>query len=335
MTDRVIEAVGVSVRYPVPGGSWLSSRWLTAVDDVSLTLRAGETLGVVGESGCGKSTLGRALLGLVKLHAGTIHLAGNRLDRASGERLRQMRRGIQMVFQDPLGSLDPRMTVGQSVAEPIEIYEPWLGRSELRRRVGEALERVGLDAGHADRYPHEFSGGQCQRIGIARAIVLRPRVVVCDEPVSALDVSIQGQVVNLLTGLQRDLGLAYLFISHNLAVVRHVSTRVLVMYLGRAVEQAPRDELYRRPLHPYTRALLDAVPSTDPSRAAAPRAPLAGELPSPVEPPAGCVFSTRCPLAQARCHDTRPALVEAAAGHSVACHRWQEWPGGLTAPGAS
>ena len=330
MKAPLLQARGVSVRYAVGGGRTWSRRWLTAVDGASLTLEAGETVGLVGESGCGKSTLGRALLGLARVHAGSVLLAGERIDRATGGRLRALRRNIQMVFQDPLASLDPRMTVGESIAEPLWIHEPQLGQKALRLRVAEVLERVGLAPGHAERYPHEFSGGQCQRVGIARAIVLRPGVIVCDEPVSALDVSVQGQVVNLLSDLQRDLGVAYLFISHNLAVVRHVSRNVMVMYLGQTVEAASRDALYERPLHPYTRGLLDSVPAADPA-AERPRrsAALQGELPSPLRPPGGCVFSSRCPRAETRCRSRRPELVEASPGHWVACHRREEWPDGL------
>jgi oligopeptide transport system ATP-binding protein len=328
----LLEVKSLSVRYPV-GGGWLTRRWLHAVQDVSFTLEARGTLGVVGESGCGKSTLGRALIGLVPLHAGEIRWRGERIDAFSPRSWRGLRRDLQIIFQDPLGSLDPRMTVGQSVAEPLQIFEAALGRAERRRRVGEALERVGLAASLADRYPHEFSGGQCQRIGIARAIILGPSLVVCDEPVSALDVSVQGQVVNLLRQLRDDLGLSYLFISHNLAVVRHISTAVMVMYLGRVMEIAPRDAIYQRPLHPYTRALLDAVPVADPAIERG-RARLAagGDLPSPLAPPSGCVFRTRCPLAESRCAATAPALEEAAPGHRIACHRWREWPAGLAPP---
>jgi oligopeptide transport system ATP-binding protein len=329
MNAPLLQVTGVSVRYALGGSSSWSRRWLTAVDSASFRLAAGETLGLVGESGCGKSTLGRALLGLAPVHAGSVLIAGERMDQATGRRLRALRRNIQMVFQDPLASLDPRMTVGESIAEPLTIYEPELGRKALRLRVADMLERVGLAHGHADRYPHEFSGGQCQRVGIARAIVLRPGMVVCDEPVSALDVSVQGQVVNLLAELQRDLGLAYLFISHNLAVIRHVSRNVMVMYLGQTIEAASRDALYERPLHPYTRGLLDSVPAPEPGPQRTGAAPLAGELPSPLRPPLGCVFSTRCPMAQARCRERRPELVEASAGHRVACHRWPEWPDGL------
>jgi len=324
-----LEVRSLGVRFPVADRAWFKRRWLMAVDDVSLTLARGETLGVVGESGCGKSTLGRALLGLVPIHAGTVKLAGHWVSGGSRERLRALRRRAQMVFQDPSGSLDPRRTVGQSIAEPLEIFEPGLGDEAIRERVVAALEQVGLSGDHLDRYPHEFSGGQCQRVGIARAIILRPGLIVCDEPVSALDVSVQGQVVNLLASLRADLGLACVFISHNLAVVRHLSSSVLVMYLGREMEQAPRGELFDRPLHPYTRALLAAVPRTDPStaRETGP-AVTSGELPSPLDPPPGCVFQTRCPFAQPVCRQLRPIVEEARPGHRVACHRWREWQDG-------
>jgi oligopeptide transport system ATP-binding protein len=305
------------------------------VDGASLSLSPGGTLGVVGESGCGKSTLGRALIGLAPLASGELRWQGERVDALSARGWRRLRRELQIVFQDPLGSLDPRMTAGQSVAEPLAVFEPALTRAQRRARVGEALERVGLVAAAADRYPHEFSGGQCQRIGIARAVILRPRLVICDEPVSALDVSVQGQVVNLLRELRDDLGLAYLFISHNLAVVRHLSTEVMVMYLGRVMESGPRDAIYGRPLHPYTRMLLDAVPVADPKVERRRARTLAtGELPSPLAPPSGCVFRTRCPLAEARCAEVRPALEEAARGHRIACHRWREWPAGVPGPSA-
>ncbi len=325
----LLRAEGLQVRFPAGGPPW-KRRWLTALEDVTLALERGETLGVVGESGCGKSTLGRALLGLVPLQRGSIVLAGERLDGRSRSSIQRLRRHAQMVFQDPQGSLDPRMTIGQSIAEPLQVFEPGLSREALQHRVGEALRQVGLAPEHGDRFPHEFSGGQCQRAGFARAVVLRPSLVVCDEPVSALDVSVQGQIVNLLLDLQRELGLACLFISHNLAVVRHVSARVLVMYLGRIVESAPRDAVYARPLHPYTRALLDAVPQPDPA-AAQGAPPLGGELPSPLSPPPGCAFSSRCPLVMARCRQERPALEEARPSHFVACHRWREWHDGLEA----
>jgi oligopeptide transport system ATP-binding protein len=326
--NPVLQAKDLSVRFTLGEGMWHRRGTLTAVEGVSFSLSSGETLGVVGESGCGKSTLGRALLGLVPLSAGSVELAGERLDGQPAARLRRLRSRAQMVFQDPQGSLDPRMTVGQSVAEPLEIAGVGANRQERRALVAQALKQVGLAEEHADRYPHEFSGGQCQRIGIARALVLRPAVVVCDEPVSALDVSVQGQVVNLLVRLQAELQLAYVFISHNLAVVRHLSTSVLVMYLGRPMEQGSRSLIYGSPLHPYTRALLDAVPSPEPG--APVRAPLQGDLPSPVDPPPGCVFSTRCPKATDLCRRLRPVLEEARPGQAVACHRWREWPGGLS-----
>jgi oligopeptide/dipeptide ABC transporter ATP-binding protein len=329
--NAVLDVRALTVRYPVSGGRWLARRWLTAVDGVSLSLARGETLGVVGESGCGKSSLGRALLGLTPIYSGSVELNGLSLEGLTRRRLRQARRHAQMIFQDPLGSLDPCMTVGQSLAEPLAIFEPRLGPRESRSRVVEALEQVGLAPEHADRYPHEFSGGQCQRIGIARAAILRPALIVCDEPVSALDVSVQGQVVNLLAQLRAELGLACLFISHNLAVVRHLSARVMVMYLGRVVETAPRDMLFERPLHPYARALLDSLPPSEPPAAGSPPgAPaIQGELPSPLNPPPGCAFAARCPHAQPRCRERRPVLEAAGPGHVVACHRWRDWPAGI------
>jgi len=325
----LLRGSGLRVRYPAGGLPW-RRRWLAAVGDVTLEVDRGETLGVVGESGCGKSTLARALLGLVALDAGTVMLSGEVLDPRSRTSLRRMRRHAQMVFQDPQGSLDPRLTIGQSVAEPLEVFESGLVPVSRRERVAESLRQVGLSPDHADRFPHELSGGQCQRAGIARAVILRPSLLVCDEPVSALDVSVQGQVVNLLLRLQEELGLACLFISHDLAVVRHVSQRVMVMYLGRNVESAPRDVLFARPLHPYTRALLDAIPSHDPASARRVRG-LHGDLPSPLSPPPGCAFNTRCPLSTARCRSERPVPEEAGPSHVVACHRWREWPAGLVA----
>ena len=327
--SHVLDARSLIVRFPVAGAAWYSRRWLIAVDDVSVCLARGETLGVVGESGCGKSTLGRALLGLVPIYAGTVRLEGTPVDWRSRRRVRELRRNAQMVFQDPSGSLDPRRTVGQSVAEPLEIFEPQLDTGTIRRRVVATLEQVGLSAEHVDRYPHEFSGGQCQRVGIARAIILRPALIVCDEPVSALDVSVQGQVVNLLAQLRGELGLACIFISHNLAVVRHLCSSVLVMYLGREMEQAPRDELFDRPLHPYTRALLASVPPADPSALGRAEPVLvSGDLPSPLDPPRGCVFESRCSFAESRCRQKRPVVEEAGPGHRVACHRWREWRDG-------
>ncbi|MGD8511706.1 MAG: ATP-binding cassette domain-containing protein [Gammaproteobacteria bacterium] len=298
-------------------GLWRRPSVLRAVDGVSFDLDRGETLGVVGESGCGKSTLARAILGLVPLARGSVALEGRAV--AYGERNQWWRREIQVIFQDPLASLNPRMTVGQIVAEPLETLMPELSLPEMRRRVSGIMERVGLSAGHVNRYPHEFSGGQCQRIGIARALVSRPRIVLCDEPVSALDVSIQAQIVNLLTDLQQEMGLALVFIAHDLAVVRHISHRVMVMYLGRVAELADADDLYRHPKHPYTRALMAAVPVPDPGYRPQGEQILSGDVPSPLAPPSGCSFRTRCPIATDRCRTDRPDL-RAAGDALVACH---------------
>ncbi|MGH6901412.1 MAG: ABC transporter ATP-binding protein, partial [Geminicoccaceae bacterium] len=267
---------------------------LKAVDGVSFELRPGETLGIVGESGCGKSTLGRAVLRLIEPSAGRVVWLGDDLGALDAEALRRHRRAMQIVFQDPLASLDPRMTVGDIIAEPLITHEPRLGKDEVRARVADMLAKTGLSPQMINRYPHEFSGGQCQRIGIARAMILGPKLIVCDEPVSALDVSIRAQIVNLLMRLQRAFGLALLFISHDLAVVRHISHRILVLYLGRTMELADRDALYAAPRHPYTRALISAVPIPDPKvERGKRRMVLTDDLPSPLAPPSGCVFRTR------------------------------------------
>ncbi len=316
----LLEARNLGVGYRVPGaGLFGAPRFLPIVHDVSLALQPGRTLGVVGESGCGKSTLGRALLRLIEPSAGEVFWQGE--DMARIPDLRRRRAEMQIIFQDPVAALDPRMTLGKIVSRPLATFEPTLGRKEARARAIEALQQVGLSADFADRYPHELSGGQAQRVGIARAIVGRPKMIICDEPVSALDVSIQAQVINLLMDLQEKMGLALVFISHNLAVVRHISHEVMVMCLGRVVEQAPRSEFYARPLHPYSQALMDAVPEPDPRREKGRvGTALAGELPSVLNPPKGCVFATRCPRVADLCRSTRPELREVAPGRLAACH---------------
>jgi oligopeptide transport system ATP-binding protein len=293
---------------------------IKAVDDVSFDIAEGETLGLVGESGCGKSTTGRAILRLYEPTDGAVVLEGRDIARLEGGALRALRPKMQMIFQDPQASLNPRMTVGSIIAEPLDEHAR-LTKAERRARVFELMDAVGLNRGFANRYPHEFSGGQRQRIGIARALALNPKFIVCDEPIAALDVSIQAQVVNLLEDLQEKFRLTYLFISHDLSMVRHLATRVAVMYLGRLAEIAPSDALYSRPLHPYTEALISAVPSPDPEvEARRKRIILKGDVPSPANPPKGCVFNTRCPKVFDRCYVDVPALVERAPGHRAACH---------------
>jgi oligopeptide/dipeptide ABC transporter ATP-binding protein len=289
-----------------------------AVDGVSFSIAPGETLGLVGESGCGKSTVGRAILRLIEPTAGRIALGGRDITHLSKAELRPLRPQMQIIFQDPFSSLDPRMSAGDIVAEPLRVHRPARGR-ELARMVAELFDRVGLSKAQMDGFPHQFSGGQRQRIGIARALALHPKLIVADEPVSALDVSIQAQVLNLMMDLQRELGLAYLFISHNLAVVEHISHRIAVMYLGRIVEYTDKKTLFLRPLHPYTESLLLAVPVPDPTIKRQKRV-LPGDVPSPINPPPGCHFHTRCPYAVERCRIEPPELREVKPGQWVACH---------------
>lgn len=293
--------------------------YIKAVDDVSFSLMPKETLGVVGESGCGKSTMGRSVLRLIEPTEGEILYQGTDFKKASGAALRKMRSDMQIIFQDPYASLNPRMTVGEVIAEPLNIQKRYSSREETRAQVLKVMEVVGLNPKYYNRYPHEFSGGQRQRIGIARAIVLGPSLVVCDEPVSALDVSIQSQVLNLLRQLQDSMGMAYIFISHNLSVIKHISDRVMVMYLGHVVEMADKKELFLNPSHPYTQALLSAIPVPE-RNSSRKKIILQGDLPSPANPPSGCIFHTRCFMAQEICSVEPPALQDIGNGHMCACH---------------
>jgi peptide/nickel transport system ATP-binding protein len=317
----LLEVRGLKTHFEISLG-WRGSATVRAVDGISFFVRPGETVGLVGESGCGKTTVGRTLLRLEKATAGEIVFDGEDVTRAAGERLKRYRRRIQVIFQDPYSSLNPRMTVGDIITEPLLVYSLQPDRRAARAKAIELLTHVGLFEYMAERYPHELSGGQRQRVGIARALAMQPSFIVCDEPVSALDVSIQAQIVNLLERLQDELGLTYLFIAHDLAVVRHISDRVIVMYLGRIMEIADRDALYNDPQHPYTKALLDAVPVPDPgSEAARDYRVLGGEVPSPLRPPSGCVFHTRCPLAVEECRRVVPEVREVRPGHHAACIR--------------
>jgi oligopeptide transport system ATP-binding protein len=321
---NLLEVEHVSVRFPVPDGAWRRPRdWVHAVSDVSFTIAPGETVGLVGESGCGKTTLARAVVRLTPVTEGRIRFANEDLTALRGAALRARRRQLQMIFQDPYGSLNPRMTVGQLIGEALEIHRLARAARVRRERIEQLLGDVGLDPRHARRYPHELSGGQRQRVGIARALAVEPRLIVCDEPVSALDVSIQAQIVNLLQDLQHAHRLAYLFIAHDLAVVEHLSQRILVMYLGRIVEAGDARAVCGAPLHPYTQALLSALPRLDPDPQRR-RILLPGEVPSPIHPPDGCPFHPRCPLAEPRCRTERPRLREHHPGQWAACHLVEE-----------
>ena len=318
--EPLLSVRGLKKHFPIHGG--VLSRVIDrvhAVDGVSIDVAPGETVGLVGESGCGKSTTGRCILRLIEPSEGAIWFQGRDVTKMEGEELRAMRRDMQIIFQDPFASLNPRHTVGGIIGEALVIHGLVKGRSEMEGRVVQLLQTVGLHPEHMRRFPHEFSGGQRTRIGIARALAVEPKLIVCDEPVSALDVSIQAQVINLLEDLQEQFGLAYLFIAHDLSVVEHISNRVAVMYLGRVVEVATAEELYENPLHPYTEALLSAVPIPDP-KIKRKRIVLQGDVPNPIRPPSGCHFHTRCPIAEPRCSVEVPALKSAGGRHQVSCH---------------
>ena len=320
--DALLKVEHLKMYFPVMRGFIFQKTvgLVKAVDDVSFSIHRGETLGLVGESGCGKTTTGRCILQLYRPTAGKVYFEGSNLGVMKAEGIRALRQKIQVIFQDPYSSLDPRMKVVNIIGEGLIVHKLTRSRREYRDRVGELLQTVGLNPGMANRFPHEFSGGQRQRIGVARALAVQPSFIVCDEPISALDVSIQAQIINLLEDLQAQFNLTYLFIAHDLSVVRHISDRVAVMYLGHIVEVAPRGELYSKPLHPYTRSLISAVPIPDPTvEAQRQRVIVSGEVPSPLNPPSGCVFHPRCPYVVDSCRDAVPELREASPGHQVAC----------------
>ncbi|PIB26641.1 oligopeptide ABC transporter ATP-binding protein OppF [Amylibacter kogurei] len=326
MSDPLLKVENLRVSFHIKSEGdmpWTKPRELHAVGGVDFELKQGETLGIVGESGCGKSTLARALIRMVPGSGNVVWMGGDNLLNVSKSKMMNYRSEIQMVFQDPLASLNPRMTVGQIIAEPLRTHQPNLGNAEVKERVKKMMQQVSLLPNQINRYPHEFSGGQCQRIGIARALIVEPKLIICDEPVSALDVSIQAQVINLLMELQRKMGLSLIFIAHDLSVVKHISNRVMVLYLGKVMEVADRNDLYDNPRHPYTQALISAVPIPDPEIERNKEIILIdGDLPSPLAPPSGCVFRTRCPKAQAICATTPPALDPQSdqETHLVACH---------------
>jgi len=322
--NSILEVRGLKKYFPIYSGLFAQrvEGWVRAVDDISFSIRRGETLGLVGESGCGKTTTGRCILQLDRPTAGEVLFEGQNLARMADAALRPLRRQMQIVFQDPYSSLNPRMTIGQILSEPIRVHRISPDGRRYEDRVAELLSVVGLNPLMAGRYPHELSGGQRQRVGIARALALEPKFIVCDEPISALDVSIQAQILNLLEELQERFGLTYLFIAHDLSVVRHISDRIVVMYLGKVVEIADRQELYENPLHPYTKALLSAVPIPDPLvEAKRERVVLGGEVPSPLNPPHGCIFHSRCPIAVEECSQRVPELREVRPNHRAACIR--------------
>lgn len=313
----LIETRRLKKYFPVPAG------YLHAVDDINLKINRGETLGIVGESGCGKSTLGRVILRLHEATSGDVLYDGMDINNFSDDEMRQMRKNMQIIFQDPYASLDPRMTIGQIIEEPLKLHKVYKNAEERKVRVEELMELVGLPMRSYNQYPHEFDGGRRQRVVIARALSINPQFIVCDEPVSALDVSVQAQILNLLMELQKKMGLTYMFITHDLSVVKHISTNIGVMYLGQMIEKAPKTEIFKKPLHPYTIALLSAIPSTNVLKKSK-KIILKGEITSPINPKVGCRFAARCPFAEEICMKANPQFVEAAPDHFVACHRWKE-----------
>ena len=324
MSDAVLKVENLKVHFPVKGGLFTKKQVVKAVDGVSFEIYPKETFGLVGESGCGKSTTGHAIVKLYEPTSGTVYYHGEDVTKIKGGHLAEFRRNVQMIFQDPYASLNPRMTVGEIIREPMDIHHIFNTKEEREQRVRELLDIVGLKPDHIRRYPHEFSGGQRQRIGIARTLALHPQFIVCDEPISALDVSIQAQVINLLEHIQKEMGISYLFIAHDLSMVKHISDRIGVMYLGNLVEIGDSDDVYHRPLHPYTQALLSAVPIPDPRVAREKkRIVLEGELPSPLDTPSGCVFRTRCPNATERCAREKPGMVNVGK-RTVACFLYEK-----------
>ena len=324
MSDAVLKVENLKVHFPVKGGLFTKKQVVKAVDGVSFEIYPRETFGLVGESGCGKSTTGRAIVKLYEPTSGTVYYHGEDVTKIKGSHLAEFRRNVQMIFQDPYASLNPRMTVGEIIREPMDSHHIFNTKEEREQRVRELLDIVGLKPDHIRRYPHEFSGGQRQRIGIARTLALNPQFIVCDEPISALDVSIQAQVINLLEHIQKEMGISYLFIAHDLSMVKHISDRIGVMYLGNLVEIGESDDVYHRPLHPYTQALLSAVPIPDPRVAREKkRIVLEGELPSPLDTPSGCVFRTRCPNATERCAREKPGMVNVGK-RTVACFLYEK-----------
>ena len=321
MSDTLLRVEDLKIYYPVAGSGFGKKEFVKAVDGVTFEVKKGEVFGIVGESGCGKSTLGRGVCKLENLTSGHVYLDGEDITEYNDRRMRSIRKKVQMVFQDPYASLNPRMSVFDIIAEPLLVHHLYQDKADLEKKVLDLLHRVGLDDYHANRYPHEFSGGQQQRVGIARALAVKPEFIVCDEPISALDVSIQSQVVNMLEDMQEQMGLTYLFIAHDLSVVRHISNRIGVMYLGSLVELGESYELNRHPIHPYTQTLLSAVPVPDPKLSRTrKRIILEGDVPSPMNPPSGCRFHTRCPYATEKCKQVVPTFKEYDKGHWVACH---------------